>query len=149
MSRFNREAMFSSAKGTWETPDDLYHVLDTEFHFTLDTSSQENGFDAFKNPWTGRVYCNPPYGRDVYWWIREGYLSIYGNFHTAETVVFLLPARTDTRWFHEFILGKAEIRFIKGRLRFKGAHASAPFPSMIVIFRLPQKDRETEQEGGG
>jgi len=118
MSRFNREAMFSSAKGTWETPDDLYHVLDTEFHFTLDTSSQENGFDAFKNPWTGRVYCNPPYGRDVYWWIREGYLSIYGNFHTAETVVFLLPARTDTRWFHEFILGKAEIRFIKGRVAF-------------------------------
>lgn len=122
--------LFSSAKGTWETPDDLYRELDNEFHFTMDASSTKDGFDALKDEWQGNVYCNPPYGPDVWWWLDAATRS------TANIIVFLLPARTDTRWFHDFVLPFAkEIRFIKGRLKFKGAQGSAPFPSMIVVFR--------------
>jgi len=125
--------MFSSASGDWETPDDLYCVLDQEFHFTMDASSRKEGFNAFEDAWEGNVYVNPPYGPDIWYWLERGWTEIR-NAH-AKIIVWLLPARTDTRWFHEHVLGQSEIRFIRGRLRFKGAKSSAPFPSMIVIFR--------------
>ena len=74
------------------------------------------------------AWCNPPYGREIANWVRKA-------SEESGTVVMLLPARTDTRWFHEFVWKKTEIRFIKGRLKFGGAKASAPFASMVVIFR--------------
>ena len=125
----------------WETPIDLFNELNAEFDFNLDPCSthenakcekhftrEENGL--LQN-WGGcRVYVNPPYGREVGEWVKKCYEE---SRHAL--VVALLPARTDTKYFHEYIYGKAEIRFIKGRLRFGGAKHGAPFPSMVVIWR--------------
>ena len=136
----NTELMFSSKTDLWETPQDLFDKLNKEFHFALDVcATPENAKceefytkeqDGLKQPWKGTVWCNPPYGRQIGEWVRRAFLaSVSGN-----TVVMLLPARTDTRWFHEYIYGKAEIRFIRGRLKFGGSQNSAPFPSMVVVF---------------
>ena len=136
----NTELMFSSKTDLWETPQDLFDKLNNEFHFTLDVcATQENAKcdsfytkeqDGLSQPWKGVVWCNPPYGKQIGSWVRRGFFaSLSGN-----TVVMLLPARTDTRWFHEYIYGKAEIRFIRGRLKFGESKNSAPFPSMVVVF---------------
>ena len=136
----NTELMFSSKTDLWETPKDLFDKLNKEFHFALDVcATPENAKceefytkeqDGLKQPWKGTVWCNPPYGRQIGEWVRRAFLaSVSGS-----TVVMLLPARTDTRWFHEYIYGKAEIRFIRGRLKFGGSKNSAPFPSMVVVF---------------
>ena len=136
----NKELMFSSKTDLWETPKDLFDKLNKEFHFVLDVcATPENAKceefytkeqDGLKQPWKGTVWCNPPYGRQIGEWVRRAFLaSVSGS-----TVVMLLPARTDTRWFHEYIYGKAEIRFIRGRLKFGGSKNSAPFPSMVVVF---------------
>jgi len=79
-----------------------------------------------------RVFCNPPYGRQIAEWVRKAYET---NLEHGNLVVMLIPARTDTKWFHDYIYGKAEIRFVKGRLKFNDCRQSAPFPSMIVIYR--------------
>ena len=136
----NTELMFSSKTDLWETPKDLFDKLNNEFHFTLDVcATPENAKcdsfytkeqDGLSQPWKGVVWCNPPYGKQIGSWVRRGFFaSLSGN-----TVVMLLPARTDTRWFHEYIYGKAEIRFIRGRLKFGESKNSAPFPSMVVVF---------------
>ena len=136
----NTELMFSSKTDLWETPKDLFDKLNKEFHFALDVcATPENAKceefytkeqDGLKQPWKGTVWCNPPYGRQIGEWVRRAFLaSVSGS-----TVVMLLPARTDTKWFHEYIYGKAEIRFIRGRLKFGGSKNSAPFPSMVVVF---------------
>lgn len=133
--------MFSSKTDLWETPQDLFDSLNDEFHFELDVCAlPENAKcekfytpaqDGLAQPWRGVCWCNPPYGREIGEWVRRGlFVSAAGS-----TVVMLLPARTDTKWFHDYILGQAEIRFIRGRLKFGGSKNSAPFPSMVVIFR--------------
>ena len=138
----NTDLMFSSKTDLWSTPQDFFDGLDNEFHFTLDACAlPENAKceryftpeqDGLKQEWTGTVWRNPPYGREIGSWVRRAYRSAKtGN----ATVVMLLPARTDTRWFHEYIYGKSEIRFVKGRLKFGGCQNSAPFPSMVVIFK--------------
>ena len=94
----------------------------------LDTKEQ----DGLKHPWKGTVWCNPPYGRGIGQWVRRAlFASVSGS-----TVVMLLPARTDTKWFHDYIYKRnnVEIRFIRGRLKFGGSKNSAPFPSMVVVF---------------
>lgn len=139
----NTDAMFSSATDNWSTPQDFFDKLNDEFHFTLDVCADENNhkcehyytkeIDGLSRPWIGRVWCNPPYGRKIGEWVRRAlFVSVAGN-----TVVMLLPARTDTKWFHDYIYKRdnVEIRFIKGRLKFGGCKNSAPFPSMVVIFR--------------
>lgn len=137
------DAMFSSKSNEWETPQDLFDALNKEFHFTLDpASTHENAKckkhytaieDGLKQDWSGEtVFCNPPYGRQLHLWIEKAAKYTEGR---DTTIVMLIPARTDTKAFHECILGKAEIRFIKGRLKFGDSKNSAPFPSMIVIFR--------------
>lgn len=141
----NTDVMFSSKTGLWETPQDLFDKLDEEFRFTLDVCAlPENAkceryytpeMDGLSHRWDGVCWCNPPYGRDVWKWVAAGQVaSVMGA-----TVVMLLPARTDTKWFHDWIYGKAEIRFIRGRLKFGGSKSCAPFPSMVVIFR-PTED---------
>ena len=140
----NTDVMFSSATDNWSTPQDFFDKLNDEFHFTLDVCADENNhkcehyytkeIDGLSSPWIGTVWCNPPYGRKIGEWVRRAYISSQIG---SATVVMLLPARTDTRWFHDYIYNKSntEIRFIKGRLKFGGCKNSAPFPSMVVIFR--------------
>lgn len=79
----------------------------------------------------GTVWCNPPYGREIGKWVEKAYKESLEGV----TVVMLLPARTDTKWFHDYIYGKAEIRFVRGRLKFGDSKNSAPFPSMVVVYR--------------
>lgn len=139
----NTDLMFSSNTDLWSTPQAFFDQLNVEFHFSLDVCAlPENAkcetfytpeTDGLLQPWGGRVWCNPPYGREIGSWVRRAYLS--AKTGVAEVVVMLLPARTDTRWFHEYIYQKAEIRFIKGRLKFGNSQNSAPFPSMVVVFR--------------
>lgn len=131
---------FSSKTPEWATPQEVFDRLHAEFAFTIDpAATKENAKcarfytaeqDGLAQDWSGeRVFCNPPYGRVIGAWVEK--MSRGG----AIISVGLLPARTDTRWFHDHILGKAEIRFIRGRLKFGGCKNSAPFPSMVVIWR--------------
>lgn len=137
--------LFSSKSSEWRTPENLYRELDEEFNFDLDPcTSPENHLgtpnsfskkdDGLSRDWFGRVFMNPPYGRKIAAWVKKAYDEVRSR--NAELVVGLLPARTDTSYFHDYILDVAEeIRFIRGRLRFSGAKSGAPFPSMIVIWR--------------
>ena len=141
-------ALFSARQADWETPEWLYAALDREFGFTVDGAadltnhkaprwfgpdSPDGITDALAVSWDDEVvYLNPPYGRGVEAWVAKA-------FHEARqgraTTVCLLPARTDTGWWHRYVMAASEVRFIRGRLRFVGAQASAPFPSVIVVFR--------------
>jgi phage N-6-adenine-methyltransferase len=146
------KALFASAKEDWGTPQGLFEQLDHEFGFTLDAAAtlanrmcdeflgpgSPLGEDALgpvhwetTNPDYGAVWCNPPYGRAIGLWVAKAIdEAMHGNL-----VVMLLPARTDTKWFHHAVASGAEVRLIKGRLTFEGAPASAPFPSALFIFR--------------
>ncbi len=139
----NKTALFSSNTDEWATPQDFFDTLNAEFQFTLDPcatpenakcrnfyTKAENGLT--KN-WGGEfVFCNPPYGKEISLWIQKAYEE---SRKPNTRVVLLIPARTDTRYFHEYIYNKAtEIRFIRGRLKFGNAKNSAPFPSMVVIY---------------
>lgn len=137
-----RDALFSSLTDEWATPQELFNQLNDEFHFTVDVcASEENAKvnkyftkdqDGLNQDWSDEiVWCNPPYGRTVTQWVRKAYEHFIGG----GKAVLLLPARTDTRWFHEYVYGKAEIRFIKGRIKYGNAKWNAPFPTMIVIYR--------------
>ena len=137
------KVLFSHNKDDYITPDWLMDELKQEFDFQLDACTDYNNYHAFPNgytkkengliqPWFTWTYCNPPYS-EVALWVEKAHLEAEkGNYS-----VMLLPARTDTKWFHEFIYTnpRCEVRFLKGRLKFKGTKYPAPFPSMIVIFR--------------
>ena len=135
------EALYSSKTDMWETPQDLFNELDKEFHFDLDVcATPENtkckafytpDHDGLIQPWNGTFWCNPPYGRNIGQWVRRALFASFGG----ATVVMLLPARTDTKWFHDYIYNRSEIRFLKGRLKFGTSKTGAPFPSMVVIFK--------------
>ena len=137
----NTDAMFSSKTDLWETPQEFFNTMDKEFHFNLDVCAlPENAkcaayytpeMDGLAQPWYGRCWCNPPYGREIGRWVEKASESAADG----SLVAMLLPARTDTRWFHDYILGKAEVRFLRGRLKFGNSKNSAPFPSMVVVFR--------------
>ena len=135
--------MFSSKTDQWATPQDFFDKLDEEFHFTLDPCADEfnhkcntyftEADNGLTQSWLGHtVFCNPPYGSEIKAWVKKCHDESAEN---NITIVMLIPARTDTQYFHEYIYGKAEIRFIKGRLKFGNSKNSAPFPSMIVIFK--------------
>lgn len=121
------KGLFTSNTDVWSTPPDFYKKLDEEFHFDFDPCPLNPTFDGLQVAWGGYNYMNPPYGREIGKWVKKA--------SENPMTVCLLPARTDTRWFHDYIYGKAEIRFIRGRLKFGGSKNSAPFPSMIVIFK--------------
>lgn len=127
----NRTALFSSASDRWATPRDVLAALNDEFRFDFDPcplDGEGDGLAPLFCEWKGkRVFCNPPYGPGIGNWLKRGL--------EADLAVFLIPARTDTRWFHDICLPHAsEIRFIRGRLKFGDAKNSAPFPSMVVVF---------------
>lgn len=136
----NTELHFSSKTDDWATPQDFFDNLNKTFNFTLDPcASHENhkcakyytkGDDGLSKSWEGEtVFMNPPYGRDVKKWMKKAYEE---SKHA--TVVCLIPARTDTAYWHDYCM-KGEITFIRGRLKFGNSKQSAPFPSAVVVFR--------------
>lgn len=138
----NKDVMFSRKSDEWSTPSKIFEELDAEFNFTLDPcATDENhkcdfyftkNIDGLKENWGGnRVFVNPPYSQIKHWVKKAWEESTKPN----TIVVMLIPARTDTRYFHEYIYHRSEIRFLKGRLKFGESANSAPFPSMVVIFR--------------
>ncbi len=143
---FNR-GLFSSARGDWETPQELFDELNEEFDFDLDVCATSHDTkcpvfiapraDALSQHWGPQraegwtVWCNPPYGRRIGKWVEKGYIESQHGL----TVVMLLPSRTDTIWWHEYVMKADDIRFIRGRLKFSGHKTGAPFPSCIVVFR--------------
>lgn len=142
------KGLFTSNTDMWATPIEFFENLDKEFNFTLDPcASEENAKcrkfftvkeDGLKQDWGNEiVFMNPPYGKEIKYWIEKAYKeSLKGTI-----VVCLIPARTDTAYWHEYCTKAKEIRFIKGRLKFGGSKNSAPFPSAVVIF----KDQEEVQ----
>ena len=137
------ETMFSHKSDDWSTPQDFFQDLDEEFHFTLDPCADEYNHkcdkwfdisqDGLLQSWRGeRVFCNPPYGRQVGAWCKKAYEEVREN--GCKLVVMLIGGRTDTKWFHDWVYGKAEMRFVKGRLHFGGSDR-APFPSIVCIYR--------------
>lgn len=120
-----------SLRSDWTTPEDFYIGLNKEFNFNFDPCPSNSSFDGLNIDWEDRNFCNPPYGRQITAWIKKGYEESF----KGKLVVFLIPSRTDTRWWHDYIMKADEIRFIKGRLKFGGSKNPAPFPSCIVVFQ--------------
>ena len=135
-------SLFSSKNHAWATPRALFDSLNAEFGpFELDPcASVENAKcerfftkeqDGLKQEWAGKVFMNPPYGREIGAWVKKAFEAAKRG---GATVVCLLPARTDTAWWHDYC-AQGEVRFLRGRVKFEGATNSAPFPSAIVVFR--------------
>lgn len=133
---------FSSATDDWATPQEFFDELDAEFDFTLDVCASDSNAkcglyftrddDGLSQTWDAeRCWMNPPYGREIKGWMRKA----YGSSLEGALVVCLVPARTDTAWWHDYAAKATEIRFVRGRLRFGSAKHSAPFPSAVVVFR--------------
>lgn len=125
------DALISQKSDHWSTPAATKAELYSEFRLDFDPCPLKSSEDGLKIKWAGRVFCNPPYSRIVEFLKK-------GLFHLAigdcEILVYLVPSRTDTAWFHDYCT-KGEIRFLRGRLKFGNAKSSAPFPSMVVVFR--------------
>lgn len=137
--------LHSSLRHDWETPPELFAELERTYGpFTLDPAATHQTAkapayftpeeDGLAQPWSGRVFLNPPYGREIGKWVAKA----ARERERAEIIVILIPARTDTRWWHDYIQDKAEVTFLRGRVRFllDGQRlASAPFPSAVVVYR--------------
>jgi site-specific DNA-methyltransferase (adenine-specific) len=122
---------FSSLRLDWKTPKAVYQTLDAEFSFDCDPCPVNHKEDGLLTEWGGVSFCNPPYGNELPKWIKKG----WEEYQKGKTVVFLIPSRTDTRYWHDYCMKATEIRFIRGRLKFDDQKNSAPFPSAIVIFK--------------
>ena len=148
-------ALLSSKNMCWCTPQDFFDKLNAEFGFVLDPAATDKTAkcslyytpetDGLSQSWDrgGAVFCNPPYGREIGKWVQKAFEEARGGY----PIVLLIPARTDTAYFHDYIYGKAEIRFVRGRLRFTdedgNAADPAPFPSMVVIYNgVKQRQRD-------
>jgi site-specific DNA-methyltransferase (adenine-specific) len=149
MAHSLKEALLSSQNMCWCTPKDLFERLNIEFGFTLDAAASEasakcrkfytNKEDGLLQDWGGEVvFCNPPYGQEIGKWVKKAHEE---SRKPGTVVVLLIPARTDTHYWHEYILhGEAsEVRFLRGRLHFEDEDGNkggrAPFPSAVVIYR--------------
>lgn len=128
----------------WPTPQAFFDDLDREFGFTLDAAASDDNAkvskyftiedDGLSQDWTGEVvWCNPPYGDQIKHWVYKAATSDC-------TTVMLVPARVDTKWFHDVVLDRAEVRFVRGRIKFEGAQWTAPFPCMVLVFRNPNPE---------
>lgn len=129
----NTAVLFSSASDRWATPAHVYAALDAEFRFTLDPCpltplGAVPAVDGRTRSWAyERVFCNPPYNRGVGDWLKKA--------READVAVFLVAARTCTRWWHDYAMQADEIRFLRGRLKFPPAIYNAPFPSVVLVYR--------------
>lgn len=136
----NHTAAFLSTKRDWETPQAFFEHWDEQYGFTLDAAASaanrkcdaylDEAIDALSQPWPGVVWCNPPYSHGIGAWVRKG----YEEAERGSTVVMLIPARTDTGWWHDYVMRAAEIWLVRGRIRFSGSPINAPFPSCVVVF---------------
>lgn len=136
------QSMFTSNKTSWSTPQDFFDKLDAEFHFGLDPCAAadnakclayfDESEDGLSHSWQdyGAVFMNPPYGRGIGKWLQKA----HEEARRGTTVVCLVPARTDTAWWHDYCM-RGEVRFVRGRLKFSGSKINAPFPCAVVIFR--------------
>lgn len=140
------KGMYSSTSFEWRTPSGIFKALEKEFGpFDLDPCADpksrrgrnfysiDEGWSGLAKKWEGHVFMNPPYGRQIIQWVEKA----YDEANRGALVVCLIPCRTDTRWWHDFVMKADEIRFIRGRLKFmqdNGIENSAPFPSAIVVF---------------
>jgi len=139
MSRFRHK--FNSANSDWETPQWLFDLLDNEFHFTCDVAANNENAkvayfidskrDALAQDWHGVCWLNPPYGRGIEKWVQKA----YEESQRGALVVMLVPARTNTLWWHKYCMKASEIRFLLGRPKFGNAKYGLPQPLAIVIFR--------------
>lgn len=130
---------FGTGKQDWETPDEIFVPLDNEFHFTLDVCASETNKkclrffteidDALTQRWDGICWMNPPFGNQDKW-VKKA----YQESQLGSVIICLLPSRTNTNWWHDYVM-KGEVRFIRGRPKFKGAKYGLPQPLSIVIFR--------------
>lgn len=148
----NNEVMWSSKSDEWSTPIDFFNEIDKEFHFNLDPCSTAENHkclnyftkedDGLSKSWGGyHVFVNPPYSECEKWVSK----AFYETRQDKTLVVLLLPSRTDTKYFHDYILNRSEIRFIRGRLKFGDQKSPAPFPSMLVIFRGAKCEQDNQR----
>ena len=137
------ESAFMSNKMDWETPNKLFRKLDNEFSFDVDVCADNQNKkcdkyfdvndDGLSQKWSGVCWMNPPYGREIRHWVEKAYQETVVNGNT-EKVVCLVPVRSDTKWWHDFIMRAKEIRFLNKRLSFEGSSNKAPFSACIVVF---------------
>lgn len=141
--------LFTSQYDNWGTPPEVFVPLEKEFGpFDLDAAAAKENAKAprffsiedngLSKEWTGRVFLNPPYGKDIGNWMQKAYYAAYEG--TASVVVCVVPARVDTAWWHDWVVGRGEVRFLRGRVRFLAPGgglkmSSAPFPTAIVVYR--------------
>lgn len=142
------QALFTSDKNYWETPQDFFDELDVVYHFNWDLAASDlnhktaNYFteqdDSLAQNWgglEGNLFLNPPYGRAIKDWVKKASET---KLQPNQYLVMLIPSRTDTAYFHDYIFGKAEIKFLRGRLKFElngQSKDAAPFPSALVIYK--------------
>ena len=142
MNEATVRVLFSSKTVEWSTPEGFYEELDKEYGFTLDPcADSENAKcaryytkedDGLSKSWGGeRVFCNPPYGRDIKHWVKKAYEE---SLKPDTLVVMLIPSRTDTVYWHDYVMRAREVAFVRGRLKFGGSPNPAPFPSAVVVF---------------
>jgi phage N-6-adenine-methyltransferase len=136
----NHVAAFMSRKQDWTTPRPFFDYWNTRYNFTLDAAAEPHNAlcdryyttedDALTQDWEGTVWVNPPYSAGIGKWVGKA----YEEARKGATVIMLIPARTETRWWHTYVMQAAEVVLIKGRMRFGGSPINAPFPSCVVIF---------------
>lgn len=134
------DSLFSSAKVEWGTPQKLFDKLNNEFHFTFDVCADSTNHKCYQyydeaingltQPWTGTIWMNPPYGRGIHEWVAKA----FNTSQEGHTCVCLLPVRSDTKWWHNYVMKASEIRLLNKRLTFEGGTNKAPFPAAIVVF---------------
>ena len=144
------EGMRSSLTDDWPTPRYVFDKLDEEFHFEIDVCADDRNhkapiyftkeIDGLKQEWKGVCWMNPPYGRTIGDWVKKAYESA-NRGGDGTIVVCLLPARTDTKWWRDYVMRASELRFISGRVKFGDSNTGAPFPSVIAIFGTPTTPR--------
>jgi site-specific DNA-methyltransferase (adenine-specific) len=144
MNEKTKGVMFSSKSNDWSTPQHFFDQLQEQFgEFTLDPCSNSSNYkvknhfterdDGLKQSWAGHnVFMNPPYGRVIKDWLKKAYEE---SQVSGTTVVALIPARTDTRYWHNYVMKGEAVYFVKGRLKFGNGENSAPFPSAVVVFK--------------
>lgn len=134
------ESLYSSDKMDWETPAFLFQKLNEEFNFTCDVCAVESNakcdefytpeIDGLSQNWHGTIWMNPPYGREVSKWVKKA----HEQSQQGCVCVCLLPVRSDTRWWHDYVMNASEVRLLSKRLSFEGSNNKAPFPVAIVVF---------------
>lgn len=143
---------FASESVEWATPDNVFAPLDAEFHFTCDVAASDANAkteryftkenDGLSQDWSGVCWMNPPYGRDLPQWLKKAIDESYRGV----TTVCLIPARTNTAWFHELCFAKGEVRFVLGRPKFNDAEHGLPYPLAVVIYRPKYKAVDIRQK---